>query len=826
MYGYYDQLLAIKKIIMIKKILFFIFLFSFLSCSSYKTAWRAPAAITDEISYYLSIDRFKYYLNEYSLSFDGKVPPEIITSLRSIAVKDLIDMQIDADLLSDANNYDEIIFRYLKSKGLTANIEKEDLKWNYNFFKTKLNEAFVLSPSKLNSDIPATFSSKVSENEAFVRAEILNPEEVTLDSGHYISSRTTRAMFWDAIENKRTIEFYMGDSREFLKQLREEKGEILYEIKPLAKNYNKIFIVKYPGEKDYRYALTNIGGSDRLNHLVSQLSLSNLKSRAIKNKIILKGNLQKFQEAKVAEHTLQLRLLPPADRVIIGQKESIDGKFYIFWKIKALKNLYDKEPRSFVKKLGTDVEKKLQSLYVAPFEIIFKEKKTIEDAFLLLQPEFEKNPKVLPPKFKIYTYDNFTVGMSDYVFRDIDKNEIRWRVISNAWGDEIVPIAEALKKTGHKKIIYIGTAGAFAGTGHKVGDLVIPSSIQDGIKKTPIQINSMMIEGGKYGGNVEHVGSPFEETQEWLELARKRSHLVEVETAYLGKIFKDPGDKLEIYLLVSDILGSENETLAHSTSSKRKNMQNKLLAKLFTRDSRSLPEPVVATARNFAEKKRDKIFKMLEKKSASYRYFAYSHLKETLSLNEGEIVKFAEENSSFSDAFTLDRLTRLGVFLHDLNKRLEGKIELEIGFSKSLVTGTWNPKNEKIDLFFKAKNFAGDKKIKEFLSGLDDSVGELSSIANVSVSLKEEGEELVWMKVPEKIDLDFFVKIYSLSGFKNAGLYQKVTYNGNLALEFLPTSKTEESLDAFYKKSSTKTKSRNVDSCIDAMRLFTSGQKG
>ena len=70
---------------------------------------------------------------------------------------------------------------------------------------------------------------------------------MTLDSGHYISNRTTRAIFWEAIENERTIEFHLGDSREFLKGLKEQNGEILYEVKPLAKNYNKIFIVKYPG---------------------------------------------------------------------------------------------------------------------------------------------------------------------------------------------------------------------------------------------------------------------------------------------------------------------------------------------------------------------------------------------------------------------------------------------------------------------------------------------------------------------------------------------------------------------------------------------------
>lgn len=337
---------------MINKLLSLVLTLSlFFGCATFPDKTRLPASVTDEISYFLSIDKFKYYLNEYSVALEGKVPDEIITELRKITVEDLINMHLDPALLSDADNYDGMIYDYLESKDLVKNVKKSDLKWNYNFFRTKLNEAFTLSQSKYDIDLSLNSGEKSLVGDTLITPEVLNPEDMSLDSGHYISNRTTRAIYWEAIQNNRTIEFHLGDSREFLKGLKEQGGEILYEVKPLAKNYNKIFIVKYPGEDSYRYAITNIGGKDRLDHLVHQLSLSNINGGKLKNKVIVKGDLKKFHAAKVEEHTLQLKLLPKAERVIIGQKESIDGKFQIFWKIRALKNLYDDDPDLFAKRL-------------------------------------------------------------------------------------------------------------------------------------------------------------------------------------------------------------------------------------------------------------------------------------------------------------------------------------------------------------------------------------------------------------------------------------------------------------------------------------------
>lgn len=788
---------------------------------------RLPASSVEEISYYLSVDKFKYYLNEYSVAQEGKIPDSIITYLRGVSIEKIMESGLDADDLKDAANYDKLIWNMLQEDNATAGATEAQLKWGYNFFKNKLNEAFALAPSKLDIALSVPSTSTDIDKGLTITPEVLAPEDMTLDSGHYISNRTTRAIFWEANQNNRPIEFHLGDSREFLKELKDKNGSLLFEVKPFAKNYNKIYIVQYPGEKTYRYAITNIGGQDRLDHLSNQISLSNLNGGQLKSKVLVKGDIKKFHAAKAEEHALQLKLLPQADRVIIGQKESIDGKFGIFWKVKALKNLYDEDPASFQTKIAAMGEKDKTKFFAmmnntSGYEVLFKDKKVVEDAYLLFEKEFAAKPNMVPGKFKIYNYDNFTIEMCDYVFVNSENKTVRWRVVSNVWGDEVIPIAEALKQTGHTNVTYMGTAGAFATKGYKVGDLVSPASVRDGEKALPMLSTPMKIEGAKYGGSVEHVGSPFEESNAWLAKAEARSEFVEVETSYLRRIFNGPQDKLEIFLLISDILGSDTETLAHATSSKRKNAQNKLLAKLFERDSKGLPAPVMATAEDAPTKLKNLVFKVLEKKTPAFRYYAYSQLKNKTSLTEKEILDFAASKQSFTDSFLLDRLVKIGEVIHEIKKSNPNAGDFEIAFSKSLAEGTWNPKEEKLNITFKAKNAQSEALLKQALNTNKTFIDAMKNYAFLDVKMGIDDPNMIWMKVPEKTDPDFLVKVYALTGFKNAGLYKNVTYNGNITLDFLPTTKTANALEVFYQgKGLVPANTKDLGgTCLQAMQRF------
>ncbi|NOT79604.1 MAG: hypothetical protein HOP07_11480 [Bacteriovoracaceae bacterium] len=789
---------------------------------------RIPASELDDLTYYLSMDKFKYYINEYTVSQEGKAPEAIIKYLKTISIENIMEMQLDKLALVDAHKYDSLIWELLKEKGLTNGVSQVSLKWEYNFFKNKLNEAYSLSKTKL--ELPLDLEEElVNPNDGIsVKPKILKAEEMTLDSGHYISNRTTRAIFWEANKSGRTIEFHLGDSREFLKTLKEDKGEVLFEVKPLAKNYNKIYVVQYPGEATYRLAITNIGGFDRLEHLTNQVSLSNFNNAPIKSKIVVNGDVAKFHAAKAEEHATQLRLLPKADRVLIGQKESIDGKFEIFWKINALNNFLKHDQATFQKKISSmkpkDIEKLRTMMFgEANFETIFKDKGIIETAYESLETDIAKNPKLLPEKFKVYNYDNFTIEMCDYVFKNPEGKTIRWRVVSNVWGDEVIPIATALKATGHKNVTYMGTAGAFASKGYKVGDLISPQYVYDKDVKLKMHHKPMSIEGAINAGSVEHVGSPFEESEKWLEFSEKRSEFVEVETSYLRRIFHETTDQLELFLLISDVLGSESETLAHATSSKRKNSQNKLLASVFTRDTKGIPTSVVVAASNDVEAIKRLVFKTLEKKAISYQYYAYSKLKNTKPLTSKEVVAFSEKHPAFSDKFLLDKLVDAGEIIQEIQERTLGKFNFNVAFNKSLVDGTWNPKLEKLSVLIVAKTAQEEKTLKEVLAKILQKNSTLAQAIDWTVSTKVENPNLIWMKSPTKIDIDFFVKIYNFAGFQNAGLYKNVTYNGNLTLNVLPTNLSHNPLSAFYQGKESLNKAGSENSCMTMMRILVEG---
>jgi hypothetical protein len=801
---------------------------SYLS-SKNQTAYRLPASEVDELIYYLSIDKFKYYLSEYSLAMEDALPAPVIDYLKKITVEDIIAMKLTPADLSTAKNFDKIIWNLLKAKNLHNSINQAQVQWGYNFFKNKQDEAFALKPSKLDLDLALEERLFNPGGYQVEKVNTLQEKDMTLDAGHYISNRTTRAIFWEANQSGRDVEFFLGDSREFLKGLREDGGEILYEVKPLAKNYNKLFIVKYPNEKNYRLAITNIGGHDRLQQLKDQLALSRVKDSPVKSTILIKGDLNKFHAARTQEHVAHLKLLPRADRVIIGQKESIDGKFELFWKLEALKRVRDFDNSLIAETLAKmperDRAKFAKMVDSNPdFEFLFKEKRVLEVLYESVLAVLEKNPELNPVKFKTYNFDNFTIEMCDYEFTNSEGKPVRWRVASNVWGDEVIPLAQALKLTGHTKVTYMGTAGAFAGKGHKVGDLVSPSHIMDGDKKLAMIAKPMQIAGAFYKGTVEHVGSIFEETYDWLKKVMARSEFVEVETSYLRRIFNGPKDELEIFLLISDVLGSESETLAHATSSKRKNAQNKLLAAVFKRDTKGLPTPGIKSALSSFEKTKQLIFKTLANKSLAYRYYAHSHLKGKANLTVKEIEAFAAKQLSFTDDFLIKRLVRVGELIQEINERDNGKSEFQIAFSKSIVDGTYSAKTDKLAVVLLAKSPQDEARLKKSLEPIRDYLEKISALVDFTISTENKTPNLVLMKHPEKIDVDFFLKIYSYASFRNVGVYRNVTYNGNVTLAELPISNSEDPSKAFVEsKVSTKFNSLKVipdGTCKFAMASF------
>lgn len=763
---------------------------------------REIASAEEGLEKLLGIDRFHYYINELAAFKEGKLEDEAIDALRKISPNDLIAEGYSLKQLNRSQNYDALIFNFLKEHYPSLNIKKLEIVWNYNFFKNKLNEGFILKPTKMEDLLYHDDFVVPGEKESKLTITNINPDKLTLDSGHYISNRTTRAAFWDAVQRDRQVEFHLGDSREFLKNISSNKAEILYEIKPLARNYNKMFLVKYPGESKYRIAITNIGGADRLQHMIHQLSLSKLSTKQLKNKVVIYGNLEEFHERLFKKTLGQLRHLPHADRVIIGQKGAIDKVFNTHWKIEGLRGLYSKNKNILENKIGAELLADLESILSADDQdySVFDIKKKVETSYEKVKEIIEKDDSLRPPSFKKFGSNNTTTEMADYVFKNKLGKEIRWRVIGNVWGDEIVPLARALKKSGNNHVTYMGTTGALPGKGYEVGDLVIPESARDAKGKVQFRGNAMEIEGAKTGGIVEHVASPFDETQSWLKKATAQSDMVEIETNYLARIFNGADDHMRAYLLVSDVLGTEGESLAHASSSKRRKSLNSLLNALLKRDMAVSPRVVHEVYDTKIEKLRAMIDELFAKKGATFRYYLFSHFKNK-PLPELEDIKTFESNAlNFSDKFFSQKVVSSSEALSNIVRRItEADAMPKIGLDRDFIDGRWHPKDGNIKIQIYASSAAQEVRFKSVMKEFSEMIGNVSSWSQFEVVRGPPSADFVSVKPASYIDQDFLVKVYAEAGLRQAGLDYEITYNGNIKYSFLPTEKTTKVCDTAKK---------------------------
>ncbi len=775
---------------------------SWLGMGDRTVSFRSLANPTGDIEHLLGIDRLHYYINEFSNFQEGKLDDEVIDALRAIKPQDLIDEGYSVTQLKKAQNYDLMIWKYLKRHYPDLHAPKDQVKWGYNFLKNKLNEAFSLRPTKLEEILyHDDFVVPGEEAEKLILTNV-NPETQTLDSGHYISNRTTRAAFWDAVAKDRKVEFHLGDSREFLKNISRNEGEILYELKPMARNYNKIFLVKYPGDSSYRLAITNVGGADRLEHLVHHLSLSKLSNKVLKNKVEIYGNLEEFHERLFKKLTGQMKHLPKANRVIIGQKGAIDGVFNLHWKIEGMRALYKSNKADLKTKIGPAHFSTLEGILKGTdtdFDI-FSIKKVVENSYDKVKSTVEGSEGFKPPVFRKFSSDNTTTEMADYVFKNQAGKEVRWRVIGNVWGDEIVPLAKALKATGNKNVTYMGTTGAFQGKGYEVGDLVIPSHARDAKGKIKFRGSAMNIEGAKVGGVVEHVPSPFTETVSWFNATKNKADMVEIETNYLARIFNGAQDHMRAYLLVSDIVGTEGESLAHASSSKRRKSLNNLLNALFKRDKAVSPKAVEEVYDTKVEKLRGIIDDVFGSKGATLRYYLFAHFKDQPIPSIDDLKAFEASFPNFSDNYFNQRLVSSSEALANIVRRITDEDAMpKIGVDKEFVEGKWHPKNGKMKIQIYASSVAQEARFKAALEEFEDMVDDVSNWSEFEVVRGPPPAGMVTVKPDNYVDQDFLVKVYAEAGFRQAGLDYEITYNGNIKYHFLPTEKQTKVCDAAKK---------------------------
>lgn len=543
--------------------------------------WAVPAEQAN-LQAMLDLDRFHAYSQSWSFTMMGRGKAELAKIVLALTPAQIAAMKLDASKLADAQKYDDLLLQILQKQRPDLKLKSADVAWGYNFFKNKMNDAYLIQDPSRNFK-PANIDGNISTIDYAgqnYQVKPLDSSEVLLNVDGYVSNRTTRAVFWEASQSQRPIEMHVGSADDFRNNLTLRGSKIVGEVRTAARNYNPIYLIQDPGEKTFHYAITQISGQDRVRHLAMQASL--VRWEAGKGKLAppppvkVVGDAIELLLKEEAELTQVLRVVPKADAVVIGQKGAFDRTFGSLAKARSVMDLSAKHPAALEKVLTPAQLKMVARAMADEGELVTHVMKYASDwdkVYEAATPVIEKMKMPLAVKPEVFSLDRGSYEMTDYTMNGANGKTQRWRVFSNSWGDEVLPVARALKATGHNSIFYMGTAGGLEGSGLKVGDLVVPqfSNDIDGIKR-PLQVTHIP-EGAIRVPMVTHVSSPFEETGAWLKDRKKIAQVVEVETGYLAAVFDGPKDRVNTMLLVSDMVGVEGETLAEASSSARRKAQ-------------------------------------------------------------------------------------------------------------------------------------------------------------------------------------------------------------------------------------------------------------
>jgi len=525
-------------------------------------------------------------------------------------------------------------------------------------------------------------------------------------------------------------------------------------------------------------------------------------------------------ETKIARDTRfateQLKSLPKADRVIIGQKGALESALGNSLKANIAIEFANKNPQ-LAEKLLTPAE----------LRIISKQKELGETASAFKKASdwkriFEKLDAAGDGKLKdqvrmeTVSIDNASHSITDVLVKTKDGKTLRYRLVSNVWGDEIVPIAQALKATGHTQIIYAGTAGALPGSGLKVGDLLIPDSVLSSTgARIPLSSPIIPIPGSTAGGAVAHVGTPYEETNEWLDETRKKASAVELETGYLGEVFSDPkSHQVQVNLLISDVVGSEGETLDAASSADRRKSLDRFLESVFQKDRISHAQAVMdSKTRVLAQSEAivlptrsagDQITTWLReaypgRDPASLYQLRQHTLSQLLPspnppaqipIQREKVLELATSSKSFTTARLESILEKGGELIrHLLTEAERAGISPQLAIDSRLLDGTFNPAQEKCKAALVVQDPSLAAQLETLLSELKKKVPDANKLFQFSVIRgPPEGSEHVILP-PNSFDTSdrlFLSQLYQESAQANAGFTSSISRTGGLKLVHIP----------------------------------------
>ncbi len=649
-----------------------------------------PAKVTQRLQRLLEIDRLQFYSYSLADQLEKKGRPDLADGLRRLKPEDYLRHLPQNANLTQIEAWDGLLRTVLvQTIPALHSVSASDLAWSYNFYKKKIFDGFKLKNIKdLSAPNPWNTLTEVSKTgrDLAIPARV-DRSQVLLETERYISEKTTRAMFWEAIESNRRIEFHVGTEQDFRETVRQRRLNLIVEISPQAHNYNRLSLVQDPVTGELFYTISSISGQDRVRHFLAQLQLIHWQNKGFEGqKVRLMSSWVPFHDRLTERLTDHLKTLPKADFVVIGQKGSLESA--------PLTSLMVRELQRQAA-LGTQLDPSIQRLLTQAEKS--QSALTLIGEGAKLRKELERigGEKQVSSSPALLTVEHPSHEFSDYLLRDRDGKVQRWRVFSAVWGDEIIPIARSLKNSGHREIVYIGTAGALEGKGIALGDLVSAKNVLTHENQIlEFSEGRFARDVSKKGLTVGQVRTPFQETERWLRDSKRNFDLVEVETGLLRQELGKEA-RLEAYFLISDVVGSEGESLAAAVQNagRRKSSQLKLLESLFSQ--KGLVEAVVDPSesnRNF-----DRLYTRLESLKPNRDPFSLAQIAlkaQRLGLTADlDLAALLEVESNFDRRQLLGKLTSVDQALQML-LRLTGETRLEIIDSPDLQDGLLNPKTK------------------------------------------------------------------------------------------------------------------------------------
>ncbi|WP_413289657.1 hypothetical protein [Bdellovibrio sp. HCB337] len=645
-----------------------------------------------KLQYLLAVDRLDFYAQNLADFLDGKKSPQLIQALRNLKPEHYYSQRLNLKDLENTKAWQQLIFASLKQNNPTLSVALPDLEWNYDFFKNKMAARFGIKDAAVPK--PGYQPESKLDPESQRSIPKIRGKKILLDTERYIAEKTSRAIFWDAILNQRDFAFYVGTQADFQEQIHKGGIELVTEVQPMANNYNKIYLTFNPKSGKYSYAMNLISGDDRIKHLSAQLRLIKFDGKSAfeqgQDKVRVFGSAAEFHKRQERILTDLFSQLPKADKIVIGQKGAIEDVI----KNAGMMDVVGKESSQVVN--GLNLPKNKVSKFENLIGKVNKESAFTTDSVApgsMIDKAYALAKDPIQRSYKQFDSEQASHNFADYLLEDRNGKIQRWRVFSAIWGDEIIPIARALKNTGHNDVVYIGTAGAIANKGLKVGDVIAGDHVYTHSGKTLKFSEGKLVKNERPYG-VGQVYTPFDETDKWLSEKGPMIDAVEVETGYLREQLA-ANARLEAYFLISDVVGSESETLAHAaqSASKRKRGQLRLLENLFVQNG------IVAPVSNFEILPMNNAlrgtYEKLKVLRPSREEFSLMQIAQ-LAAREGktstaDLEALLKSQPTFTRTELSNAILSLGGLIAEIENKLGKNVQVGI-FSESLFAGTFNPK--------------------------------------------------------------------------------------------------------------------------------------